>query len=347
MIHLYVGDDVTAYDFYIRRRLNFIRGDSGTGKTSFVDLLSTKINQSSSDIELHFEGVSGVLVATPATLESLMKDENSVGRLVVLDEAFQLLESDFAGLIAQYCLKRDLYFLIMLRPELGILKGTDVGKKLSYSINAVYVLENKSGLYTLSPRYSYPSASLYDVDKILVEDSGKAYKFFNHFFGDKVISASDGKSSISTDVQSLINSGHSSILVLFDTAAFGCHMERFDKLFSRCRCNIIVSTCYECFEYLLCMSNLLKSDLDSELKELDACANSCVSWETYFKAFLSRVTHGKFYRYAAKGGLSKCYLESCDSCNNYIRLKCDRNLIGDKFKSLFEGTDFDWLLKVK
>lgn len=66
-----------------------------------------------------------------------------------------------------------------------------------------------------------------EIKNLLIEDSVDGFEFFRHLLRDTVVVAKNGKSSIIEDTKEIVSKKCEGILVLFDKAAFGCHMDKF------------------------------------------------------------------------------------------------------------------------
>lgn len=338
-----LSDSLLSYDIHLSRRINFIRGDSGTGKTTMVDLLREASEVDNVDVDLELHGVSGVVILSEDSYASVIKDSRN--KLVVLDDLGIANKGGFASLVKRYCIANDLWFLIISR---YLNQGVDYMKSLSYSINSVYKLCNMNNVYSLASYYDYGFCLNRQYDAVVTEDKGSRCNFFVNLFKCDVFPSTSGKSTIVRDVEELRLKGYSNILVLMDTASFGCHMEEFDMYFSGYDdFNVSLISFYECFEELLIHSPFADSPVvHSELEKLGEYANNFISWERYFEDLMERATDGKYYSYKHGSPLRNCFLKSCDLCDSYRRGRCDCASSGDKYEYLLRGTKYEFLLNI-
>ena len=101
-----IEDSCVKYHLELDRRINFIVGDSGTGKTTIVDLVNSSLNDSSISINTNIE-------LYPVTLLSWRNDIKSLtNKLIIMDDLEVVSTMEFASLVKNYCIKNNLYFLI-------------------------------------------------------------------------------------------------------------------------------------------------------------------------------------------------------------------------------------------
>ena len=336
MLELTVTSDIYKCSMTIERRITIIKGDSGTGKTTFVDMLDNTIYSAKVESSLP------ILIATNTTWRLLFYSTNSI---LIFDDLEVVESGEFAKLMKENCVKNNLYFIIISRESLGEMR------KLSYSMDSVFEMcTDKDGItHYLVPYYKTNEEKIQysDITKCLVEDNGKAKKFFEYALSVPVVSA-DGKANVVKKLEDIHNG--EMVLLFIDRSAFGCHADelRYMVIMKKIQCQIPIG--YECFEEMLLRTNMLnkKSLVITELSDLFQYANQFISWEKFFEDLLARATEGTKYAYKhSSGKLSSCYIDNCDDCNSYIKKKCDVAMDGDKLKVLFEETKYEWILDIK
>lgn len=345
--------DRLRYHLEFERRLSFIRGDSGSGKTELCRLLIE--SERDTDIIVDVTGLDKVsLVQSQDTIDAIPTKFNT---LFIFDDFSYTKSYLLVALYKNYAVKNNLYFVFMSRVDYDgtfltgdTSEGQDVGGSLSYSVNSVYDLSFSNDLYTLVPHYVFPGWKDTNFDVVLTEDTGKVHDYLKSIIRIKTEPTEVGKATINKDILRLLGEGNKSILVLMDTASFGCHMEQFTTLFSdSCYngCNVAFMSIYECFEELLCQSNMIRP-LTKELDNIEINANNYTSWEKYFENLLERLTKGRPCSFKHRLGIVRdCFSISCNSCNPHKRSKCSCVLPGqDKLKALFIGTKYEFLLKI-
>lgn len=278
------------YKFTINRNITILRGDSATGKTTLIDMISSyQQNGISSGITITCKKPCTVLTGI-RWLENLKSIHDSI---VFIDEGDQFaLSEDFAKAAQE----SDNYYVIATRASLF---------NLSYSIKEIYGIKNVSGnRYQGTKRLFsefYPLCNV-DVDLIqkpdlvIVEDSNSGFQFFSDFFSKYEIEciSANGKSNIYSE---LVKREYSTALVIADGAAFGPEVERVLTV-KKAR-NVIVYLS-ESFEWLVLESGIVKGKEIAEILQEPSTHIDCskhFSWEHFFTALLIQKTAGSYLQY--------------------------------------------------
>lgn len=328
-------------DIEFDRRMIFIKGNSGVGKTTLVDML---LEENSSDVEIYCN--LPYIVVNSRSWEVVLSSVSNT--LIIIDDYSFVASSKFASVVSSTS-DRCNYFLIIAREKSDSIKSTG---RLSYSSNDIYEFVADGKNHYIRPFYSADSStSCSSFDCVITEDTTTGYDFFKRLVGVPCYPSSSGKSSLVNDIieKSKI---HKNILVILDTSAYGCHMEDF---YTTCTYTLTDNTIgfiddYECFEELLIRTNLINKlgIIQAELSNLPKYANQHLSWERYFEDLIKRATYSKPYKHTHDiKSLRYCYYEDCIKCNEHIREKCDDILKGDKFESLLRGTKYEFLLNLR
>jgi hypothetical protein len=106
-----VKADNLTWSIPIKRRITIIRGDSGTGKTTLVDIISDN-DSNAATVSFPLQ----ISVVTTGTWEDVMA--TAVNRLIVFDELEAVTTSKFANLIKETENKGN-YYLIFSRENIG------------------------------------------------------------------------------------------------------------------------------------------------------------------------------------------------------------------------------------
>lgn len=351
IIELDIQDDLVHYHFVLERRISFLRGNSATGKTTFAEMVRDK--EDNSEIKHIISGCKDSIYVTEASYAGQMRDDQIRDCLLVIDDLNLLDKPSFSASLAENCIEKNLWYLIITRREIeepDIDHFKDYGRRFSYAISSVFELHQDGNLYTLAPLYRYPYTDFSSFDLVITEDTAKGYVFFSSLFKCKTVASTNGKSTMVADVSKALREGYTRILALFDSAAFGCHMEEFNATFGRdTEYMVYIMSAYDCFEEVLCRSKLFSSNpvVIEELEMLHSYANKFISWEKYFENLLERASYSKLYEYVHAGStLASCYISDCNTCNPYKRAKCDGHLKGNKFEALLRGTKYEFLLEI-
>ncbi len=289
------------YIFTINRNITILRGDSATGKTTLIDMISSfQQNGVSSGITINCKKPCTVLTGI-RWKENIQTIHDSI---VFIDEGDQfVLSEEFAKAVQE----SDNYYVIATRASLF---------NLPYSINEIYGIKNISGnRYQGTKRLFSEFYPLCDVeidlihkpDLVIVEDSNSGYQFFSDFFrqhGILCVSA-NGKSNIYYE---LIKREYTTALVIADGAAFGPEIERVLNV-KKAR-NVIVYV-PESFEWLVLKSGLIKEKGVAEILQEPSThieSRQYFSWERFFTALLIQKTKGSYLQYS-KSELNQSYLQ--------------------------------------
>lgn len=337
-IKLTVKSSTFHIDIELFRRFNIIKGDSGVGKSTLVEVLS---DYGSPDVDIFCE--LKIVIVNLTDWQVVMSAAKNA--LIVIDDMDFVETSEFNLLYQSTCIQNNNYYLVIAREVISNFKGLS---RLPFSINAVYKMEKNGIFHSLYPYYT-DLCYADNPDCVIVEDSGSGYDFFKWLVSDGIAveTARSGNSSIIADTEQLLNKYHH-VFVIFDTASFGCYMDEFYLKFTNIYPNNIISYMseYECFEELLIRTNLI-NHLEIVRKELPLLfdyANQEISWERYFEDLLRRATYDKVFKQRHGMKLNQCFYIDCKDCNPYLKDKCKFVLDGNKFKALLSDTRYECLL---
>ena len=140
-LRLRVSSNLLTYDFTLYRRFSVIKGDSGTGKTTFVELVSAEIEGVEVDCDYP------IVVVSPTTWKIIF---NNTHDSVLIFDDLEIVESgEFAKLCKDKCVQNNLYIVVIAREHLGAIK------KLSYSVDAIYKLVQAPNKEYILEKYLY------------------------------------------------------------------------------------------------------------------------------------------------------------------------------------------------
>ena len=279
------------YHLDIKRNITVLRGDSASGKSELIRLLSAyNANPESSGITLISEKACNVLTEENWKLFI----ESYKERIFFIDEGNTFLETEEFAKAAKTA---DHYFVIVSRERLP---------QLPYSIEEIYGLRegDEAGKYRNATRiynemYQLYSNHLGNADSpnvVITEDSNSGHDFFCKVYPDKCTSAG-GKSNVQGK---LISSREDNILVIVDGAAFGPEIQSCMELINVSPKSISLYA-PESFEYLILKSGLIdvpKDILDETWKYADS--RKYHSWEDYYTAELCERTRNSVGQYSKK-----------------------------------------------
>lgn len=301
-----VKNNRVQYRFTIERNITILRGNSATGKTTLIGLISQfERNGNRSGVQLVCAR-NCIVLTSEFWRQKLDAAHNS---LVFIDEDSDfILTQEFASAAKQ----SDCYFIIVSRATLP---------NLPYSVNEIYELRNVTRgygkirrLYTEFQRiYSERQmksveADTFKPDCIIVEDSNSGYQFFQNVFKKSGIpvESANGNSGIFAVIQN--QPLHANLLIIADGAAFGPYIEK--TLAQQRKWNIVLFL-PESFEWMILSSGLI--DGNETQKRLSHPVDyiesqKYFSWERFFTQYLTDATKDTYLRYQ-KSTLNPVYLQ--------------------------------------
>lgn len=298
------------YRFEINGKFTIIRGDSGTGKTTFYDLVS--------ESNIHPKNVQNLsgekVIAVPNNFESF-KMELYEGCVLVLDENCTLFKQKNAAKILKDSKN---YFLIINRTlKLGY---------LSIHVDNVFQMKASGKFHTLEKIYKpFEQQKIEKIDTIIVEDKKSGYKFLEEMLrvtnykkvsilepaygkGEEGKTKHSSKSKIIDSLQYRVGSGSKELVLVYDKAAFACHMdfliETIEILKNKCKVHILD---WDCFEGYILKSKVY--GIEYSMKDVGYQNDSL---ELYLIDKLSELVDSY-----DKGSLHKCFRrDRCNDCKN-------------------------------
>ncbi len=303
------------YKMTISRNITVLRGDSASGKSEFIRLLSIYTgNPSSSGIVLNCKKACSVLNEDNWKLFT----SSYTDRIFFIDEGNSFLRSkEFADTVKG----SDNYYVIVTRENLS---------QLPYSIDEIYGLREgePSKKYHVAKRvynemyriYSNVPKIISDPDVVVTEDSNSGYEFFSILFPGRCIS-SNGKGSIKRVLAQHLDQ---SVLAIVDGAAFGPQMQECMEMVSTSS-NTVSIYAPESFEYLILKSGIIevpKTILEETWNYADSV--KYFSWEEFYTHYLSENTRNQVGQYS-KSKLNGYYkTEGCIDRIKRILPECIR-----------------------
>ncbi len=290
-----------SFTLQLERNITVIRGDSATGKTTFVEMLR--------DFEQNGRN-SGVVVQSskPCRVLTSVDWEYRLSGIrdsfIFIDEGNAFVRSEAFARAIQGSSN---YYVIITRENLY---------QLPYSVNSILKLKKtgkRQKTYVRSyPLYDHlddPVESITSVQEILTEDSNSGHEMFVHIGkqnGVACISA-QGKSNVFSEL-----AAHTSnqVLVIADGAAFGAELEKIHQLMELHPKHISLYL-PESFEWLVLKSGILGGQTPDMLLRNPAEnieSSLYFSWELYFTDLLVTLTKDSILHYS-KRHLNPAYLQ--------------------------------------
>lgn len=288
------------YDFSVRRNITILQGDSATGKTTLIEMISDYYARGAdSGIDVHCDKKCISLSGRDwSVLLSTYTDS-----IIFIDEGNEfVLSHEFAKAVEE----SDNYYVIVTREGLP---------NLPYSIEEIYGIRVSGKYAGLKPVYNEVFKIYGDTDlhsdirpkTVLVEDSNAGYEFYRDLPDkqySRVISA-NGKSKIPAIMKELDDDD---VLIIADGAAFGSEIGRVMKLLKDRKHTYLFLP--ESFEWLILKSgkidgNRIQAILDNSGDYIES--SQYFSWERFFTDLLVRETAGTYLQYK-KSSLNPAYL---------------------------------------
>ncbi|MCC8152462.1 MAG: translation initiation factor 2 [Lachnospiraceae bacterium] len=288
-----ISNSNVKYDFTIRRNITILKGDSATGKTTLVEMVSEFFESGpDSGIDLRCDRPCRTLGGKEWHI--ILKLLHNTIIFIDEDNAF-LSTNEFAEAVRD----SDNYYVLVTREGLP---------NLPYSVEEIYGIRHSGKYAGLKQVYNefyhiYSQKNYFEPvcpDQIIVEDSHSGYEFFKGLSVNKnynVISA-EGKSNIFEKMQEYSGSR---LLIIADGAAFGSEMDRVMKLLNKTSAAFLYLP--ESFEWMVLKSGIVK--MENLNRILDApedyiVSSSYFSWERFFTSLLVKITTGSHLKYAKK-----------------------------------------------
>lgn len=348
MVEFQVSSKTFSCDVYLERRITILRGDSGTGKTSLVDCIAEFL-----------AGSTAVEVASDMDFRvvDVVRDPQRewIGysdTIILMDDSVYTEMQDFGNTVRDILIKNNLYLLIINRVDIPIGEELSVySEGLDYSAKSIKVMMSKKEDPTKHYLVDFFRAlktadfdEIHGVDCIISEDKNGISQYIENFSSYPLLRAESKNNVCKTLRDADKEYGYKEIFIFADSASLGRNLNNllyFSKFLS-----VYYDFDYECFEYMLLESNLLK-----DLWKFDSSeANSCGSWEEYYENTIVDITNKTYFRYTHKRNsrLKDCYLFNCDDvCIEGKKSKCSGyRKCSNKVKYLFEGTDFSYILNL-
>ena len=293
------------YELEIKRNITVIQGDSGTGKTHLISLLSSYL-----DYKLSGVGPGkNIIVNTNADIDILTNRDWSRGnvkydnQVLFCDEGFAFLEdADFINFVKS----SNCYFVFITREPLN---------QLAYSTDEIYGIKVSNNIEHLESVYN-EQFSIYNheninnwlPDIILTEDSGSGLTFWKKVAKNKNIKcdSSDGNGNIKNYLYKF--NSNKNLLVIADNAAFGSQIDRVKTYVDTCpNIKLILP---ESFEFMILNSKLIYADdLKDILERTYDFADSVEhkSWERFYTKYLTDITNNSDEYSYNKNNLKEYY----------------------------------------
>ena len=257
----------------IKRSVTIIRGFSGTGKSTFINMLEAALD----------ENVTGTSIQTnydPKKIE-VIRNERQLHYIINSGERDKILVADENLNLSKY--EFFIEFLKVSGSYLIYITRKNKTGLLQFSVDEIYRFESKTiDEYTavsMYPQYKNVQ-TIIKPDAIVTEDSNSGHDIIEHIVNVPVRSG-DGKDNVANTIEGLKHEGCDTIYAVVDCAAFGNCMEKA----VRSGAHILRA---ESFEYMILNTSVFGKYLDKELTETYDYAESSMyyTWEQYYTGLL-------------------------------------------------------------
>ena len=334
-------------DIPLKRRITYMRGDSGEGKTSIFSCLQRAFEES--DIQVNVTNGYGYSTMTNDLNAAVSMLQGMRKTILISDDQSIVERREFVKCVKDYLIENDNYLLVINRAD-GVQNSL---KSLDYSLDSILVAKRTGTIVNFYGEFdkevysgdcsncSFNDAKcLFVEDRYGLQDLASGLKTNNTL----VSHAKNGKTSFVKDLVEVIEKSNVDYILLFpDLAAFGGEINDLKSLLSISKKTYILDLEYECFEYLLCKSNIVDVNISEN------AANMYLSWEKYYENVLENAKFKDFNianGYVHSNRVPMCIRTKCNSCKRGISGHCDKKLNGSKLAYLFSNTSFAYLISV-
>ncbi len=299
--HIVLETGRLKYEFDIKRNITIILGDSASGKTTMVGLLTLfAARKKSSGVILQSDVPCEVYNGSQDAWKSILSDIHK--SIIFIDEGYDFIfTEEFADLLEA----SDNYYVLITRKPI---------RNLPYSIHEIYGIRTTGKYHFPEKVYHefYPiieetplSKDPYDNVTVITEDEGSGYQFFSKSFHSECTSAK-GNGNFYKFLKS--RGVNQKSLIIADGAAFGAYI---DSILDLREAGYNISLYLpESFEWIILKSGTVKaSNLNEVLAAPEKYIESSVyfSWERFFTDYLKNATKNNRQQRYEKGKLSDYY----------------------------------------
>lgn len=292
-----IHDARVRYELIIERQVTIIKGNSGTGKTTLISMVTELIRKGKSS-GMHCNCTDKLeILYNPKMYSEEIKSNH--GKIYFLDEDEIFIQTkEFAEIVQG----SDNYYVIVSR----------YGRFdwLTYSVNSIYELGTERvgdiSVTRLVDRFNN-SIKRIMPDLVVTEDSNSGFNMMSHIFSDVKVISANGRDNVYNIVNNNLNR-YKSIYVIVDGAAFGSCVGRLEDYVIE---GTICLYTPESFEWMLLSTKKVNQFIKSS--ELSETYNYCdskdyITWERYYYALLKNISSVNLHVKYAKKKLPKLFL---------------------------------------
>lgn len=272
-----IANNKIRYEFEITRPVTVIKGSSGTGKSTLINLLAVyELYGRQSGIKCSTDAKFTVFDSRTRWKQELVEIKDTV---IFADEHVEyiLYDKQFAQMLKE----SGNYLVVITRGVLNL---------IPYSIQSIFELKSNGEVMQLYNRYIEPISSDKMPQNILCEDENSGYQMIKKVFPDAKVYSAKGNSNIK---RCIFNLQLSDLCVIVDGAAFGAYIQSVLDLRVLKSFTIFAP---ESFEYLLLETKMFSRFLTDELTRTYnySLSEETFTWENYYTKLLMNLCKDKY-----------------------------------------------------
>lgn len=325
----------------LEHKLTGIVGDSAKGKSTMAFMCK---NLNKREVTVDIKGANGYeLGVLPDDLDFNEMEQYLIGlgkKIVLVDE----------DLFYYFKYKRICEAVESNKKALFVFIGREKLQYLCFDLDAMkHGVSNGKGVivYKKVVQPELPVSTERKIDHCVIEDSGKAMRWFDLLFNGHVkIATSNGNDNFyNAAKQAMVKNTGSTFLLILDTISYGAYVDYYISLVREFGHMAVVIKNYKCWEHLILKTNMFKH---SFVNYNELCG---VHEEAYYEDLLRKVSNSRYGTIKHDGGeLPGCYYKPCCCMTGKWKNDCtfglQTGIENDKFIDLLRGTEFEDLLKI-
>jgi hypothetical protein len=301
-LQVYIKDERgVSYEFTLDRKVSFLRGDSGTGKTTLRDMVRESRNKA-----------RGIIVQCKLEVVDYMHKNRikaGKGALIVVDE------DDIADGLTSTGLAME----IASSPHFWLIIGRHDFPDISYSMDSVYEVVGGEK-HKFRRMFTYGKRALNKrPDKIVTEDSRSGKDLIKIIYRNTKIESSGGNGNIERMIKS--DTGKEVTLYVVDAEGFGPYANAVEKALLRHKNKYLLAP--RSMEYVLLNNGMFDRRLRDEMNKSKGIQEivKIYSWERQFNKWIREWSAGTPAAYN-KDRLKQCYKCNCCVKGKMVTGKC-------------------------
>lgn len=345
-------------DMNIHYRLTLVNSHSGTGKTSIGKIFKHNKDEDAK-LKVHIDDKQveddTIIYLNDETKHSLIDCALYDDVIIILDEINfeEYNKRDIDSYNSKYDDKIDIAKKRNSRSSLWlkvinqsraiiIIFNRDENINTSVHMKSVYEFKCDGRKHWIERKYlPIPVKRNIVYDTILTEDEKSGYFLMTSLYKDADIESAKSKDNVVNTLYKLVSRGKRNILVIVDICAFGTVAYKFMSFYKQNEFIQLALLDMESIEYMF-----LKTNMFRHVNIIDDTMRLPVLMERYYTNMLNNELIKHTSNGYDKGVKSKFLYENCCHEDSKWSEKCGLYLSGDKFKQMFKGTKYEYLLEL-